>query len=447
VQGNLTGFFQYRDMNFADPGPLNDYFYRNDSNLRDSVRFRAYEVSYLHRFNPNWALLTFFSYRSQDDHLFTQFNFPLDPDFFLRIDVNDFFDWEFHNLQVQQQLILGKHTLFAGFDYFYGPPRLTINVAQSLRFQDQIFPLEPTSLYYRPVEKTYSFYLLDYWRLTPWLLVELGLFRDVTRNVRGANPLQPFSNSLWSPWFGLNIQINPKHTLRLAAMRYLNTHVVLQPLVVPTEVAGLSWPEDTKQGAEVRKIGASWEAQWNPKTFTVLRLEASRVSSPEYLNTTGGFTHSAWVTWRRYQASLFLNRILTNSLGLTLGVTGKRFIPDESLRDPLTFGTSGIHRPLEAFTEVNGLLDLSFLTPKGWQGGVRTRLVYQYLRNRSSDNLFALVDLRFGKELPNKRGLVTIEVENLFNRHFDYLREPSPVLGLYPFFPARRIIGRIQLWF
>ena len=150
---------------------------------------------------------------------------------------------------------------------------------------------------------------------------------------------------------------------------------------------------------------------------------------------------------RRYQASLFLNRILTNSLGLTLGVTGKRVILDASYRDPLNFGIAGLHRPLDPFTEVNGLLGLAFLTPNGWQGGIRTRLVYQYLKGRDADNLFALVSLRFGKELANKRGLITIEVQNLFNRHFDYLIEPRRAFIPDELFPARRIIGKFQLWF
>ena len=95
-------------------------------------------------------------------------------------------------------------------------------------------------------------------------------------------------------------------------------------------------------------------------------------------------------------------------------------------------------------------MGLSFLTPKGWQGGITNRVVYQYLRNRSAD-CFDLLNLRFGKELAKKRGLITLEVTNLFNRHFYYRIEPTYYLGNLAntpdFFPARRIIGKIQLWF
>jgi hypothetical protein len=153
--------------------------------------------------------------------------------------------------------------------------------------------------------------------------------------------------------------------------------------------------------------------------------------------------HNAWTSWRRYQASLFLNRILTNSLGLTLGVTGKRVLPDATYRDPINFPLTGLHRPLEPFTEVSGLLGLAFLTPQGWQGGIRTRLVYQFLKGRDADNLFGLVSLRFGKELAHKRGLITFEVQNLFNRHFDYLLEPRRTFIPEEFFPARRFVGKV----
>ncbi len=73
-------------------------------------------------------------------------------------------------------------------------------------------------------------------------------------------------------------------------------------------------------------------------------------------------------------------------------------------------------------------------------------MVYQYLRNRSAD-CFDIMNLRFGKELAKKRGLVTLEVDNLFNRHFYYRLEPTYFVATPDFFPARRIIGKIQLWF
>ena len=52
VHGNLTGFVQYNNQDLGYPGPLNDYFFNNDRNLFQNLRFRFFELSYLHRFTP-----------------------------------------------------------------------------------------------------------------------------------------------------------------------------------------------------------------------------------------------------------------------------------------------------------------------------------------------------------------------------------------------------------
>ena len=55
-----------------------------------------------------------------------------------------------------------------------------------------VIPIDPFNPLVFPPQKTYSFYLLDYWRPVPWLLVELGVFRDVARNIRSPNVFSSF---------------------------------------------------------------------------------------------------------------------------------------------------------------------------------------------------------------------------------------------------------------
>jgi tetratricopeptide (TPR) repeat protein len=445
VFSNLTGYVQYNDMQSGDLGPLNDYFYKNQRDRRENDRFQAYELSYLHKFTPNLGLLAFYSFHRYDNHLF--FNqldyFSRPDDILLRTNYFGEFDNYNHNLQLQGQLILGKHTLLGGYDYFTGPLSYHERVVQNLLIpmeQTFVLPLGTFYAFTGPADRTYSLYLLDYWRVTPWMLIEMGLFRDVSRIGSYLDP-RTINNYLWSPRLGFNFQIGPKHTLRLGLMRYLDTHQILAPLLVPTEVAGLPWVEDVLPGAEVRQLGASWEAQWDKKTFTVLRFAATRASVPRYFTAfpeeADPYNYIGWKTWRRYEGDLFLNRILTNWLGLRMGFIGKRVFPDQS------FAASN---NLEAYTELNGLVGLSFLTPRGWQGGITNRVVYQYVRQRSTE-LFNITNLRFGKELANKRGLISLEVQNLFNRHFYYRLEPSYYVYTPDFYPARRFIGKIQLWF
>ncbi|MGQ9688192.1 MAG: hypothetical protein ACUVXF_05310, partial [Desulfobaccales bacterium] len=404
-----------------------------------------YELSYLHQFTPHIGLLTSYSFQRGDDHLYGNYLYYIDrkENILVREHYFDSFDEYYHNIQAQLQVRFRKHRLLGGYDYFTGPIIFHMKVLQHFLFNNYVIPIVTFTFFNNPVERSYSFYLLDYWRITPWLVAELGVFRDVASNARGINAdTRAVTNTLWSPRLGLNIWIGSKHTVRLAVMRYLDTHQLLVPLLIHSEVGGLSWVEDTLPGSEVRQAGASWETQWDNKTFTVLRLAATRLAVPDYfpayeVKKNLPYNYIAWQGWRRYQASLFLNRILTNSLGLRLGVAGKRILADESYRE-----THG----LEAYTEMNWVLGLSFLTPKGWQGGITNRLVYQYLRGQSKE-LFDIVNLRFGKELANKRGLITFEVQNLFNRHFGYRLEPYYYSYAPDFYPARRFIGKIAFYF
>jgi outer membrane receptor protein involved in Fe transport len=69
--------------------------------------------------------------------------------------------------------------------------------------------------------------------------------------------------------------------------------------------------------------------------------------------------------------------------------------------------------------------------------------VHQHLKDRD-DNLFGLVDLRLGYEFPHKRGLATLEITNLFNRHFYYQQE---FVKLDAFYPMRRVLFKLALYF
>jgi hypothetical protein len=69
--------------------------------------------------------------------------------------------------------------------------------------------------------------------------------------------------------------------------------------------------------------------------------------------------------------------------------------------------------------------------------------VKQFLKDRA-DNFFGLVNLALGKQFPQKRGFATLQVDNLFNRHFYYALEP---LQDPDFAPARRILFKLGLYF
>lgn len=437
VNGSLMGLFQYRDTEFGDIFFPNDAGYAPQPFFRSAQRFWAYELGYVHRFNPKATLLTYFNYQKwQNRSVFSQLNLPFAPfTFDFTSSTRD--DWNFGNLQAQQNLVLGKHNLIAGVDYFNGRRHFKQQNTFTFAFLGVPFFTSFSGQGAHPPEWTYSFYLLDFWRLHPKVLLELGIIKDFAKNsVSGFS--EPIYTSLWSPLVGVNLFVTPQHTLRFAAQRHLVTHTAWGAAsLLPTETAGFTWLINTFNATELRSAGASWEAEWDKKTFSVLRFEALRLAVPTY--TTDGFRQ--WLGYKRYDISIILNRILHTSLGLSAGVLGRRVIPDPNPE----FTAPALGPPFQDYSEFRSFLGLSFLHRTGWQAGIKTTLVKQHLKDRA-DTFFGLVDLRFGKEFAHKRGLATLEITNLFNRSFFVAQEPFRFTDA-DFFPARRILFKFALYF
>ncbi len=433
VHGTLTGFFEYRDEKQNDqtintfntsPAPFRS---SNDLNIRS----RLYEAAYFHRFNPQSAFLVYFAHKDTPFHQVNRFS-DLPPTFLQITGLTS--DEEFNNIQVQKHLalsFLGQHTLIGGFDYF------SANISQRAQVDflgfGTVFKADD-----RPPFWSHSFYLLDYWRPHRNLVLELGLFKTFQKDPLGF-PGNVY-HSIWSPRFGANVQFgvgNTQHVLRAAVERHLTTHLISQPLLVPAEVASFPWAIDATTGSEVRQAGAAWETQWDSKTFTTLRLNALRVSTPTFLF---GDDHPFYLTWKRYQASLVLNRILATSLGLSLGVMGKRLVPD------LAFQQEGAPPVIQDFNEIDAFLSLAYLNRQGWLARITPLLVQQFgkITGHQADNPFVIMNLTLGREFPNKWGFALFEVQNLFNRQPFYSLEPRRDIE----FPTgRRFLFRLGLYF
>ncbi len=465
VHGTLSGFFEGSEQKATSAStqaylsPATIGLVNRGDNYTTFSRQQFYEAAYYHRFNPDAALLGYYARLQFPYHASVSKDFSYNLNFFgppgfptseHELDTATF-DRASNNIQLQQHLrlsVLGQHSLVGGFDYLSGP-----GVSQRQSITDygvvDLSSLMPgatlpfSSLVvrdFRPPQWNYTFYLMDYWRPTSNLVLELGLFKDFNKAVR-YNFQENIYSSSWSPRFGANYLFNlggTQHALRAVVGRFLNTHLITQPLLVPSETAGFTWAIDSSSGTEIRQAGGAWEAQWDAKTFTVLRLGALRVSTPTLFLDNQGFEQPLPQNWKRYQASLVVNRILFSSLGLSAGVMGKRVIPDLSFEETLG--------GLRGYSEFNAFIGLAYLHPQGWLARIRPLLVQQYgdITGRKSDAPFVITNLTVGREFPDKRGFVTFEVQNLFNRQPFYLLEPPRDLE---FSNQRRFLFRLGLYF
>jgi tetratricopeptide (TPR) repeat protein len=470
--------YSYYDVERGDDRNLNDYGYNNLPYWRQNARLRTYELGYVYRHNPKFTLLAYYNYSSNDSRTnnYTygsgQIPFTYPPTAIIpglwyetnsgysNYSFKDFYlqsiSHEFNNFQIQNQIILGDHTVFGGFDYFSGHLKYHSNEQLQFFLKDYInltttwtFPTLPfldttfadpfvlplnisstgtSNLAYRPPDSSYTFYLMDYWNIRPNLMIQFGLFKDIAKSSRLGFATPIYANK-WSPRLGINYQITKNHTLRLALQESVNTHYFYSPSLVPAEIASFPWQINADNGALVREAGFAWEAQWDPKTFSRLQLDAHRISIPMYEVSTTGLESRVYWMWKRYHASLVVNRILGRYFGLNLGVLAGKV-------DPNFAGSYD-------FKEYDAYAQLFFWHPSGLRAGINSVLVKQDLTNRG-DNCFGLLNASLGYEFPGKRGLVTLDVTNLLNRHFFYQTE---FVASEPFLPARRLMFKLALYF
>jgi outer membrane receptor protein involved in Fe transport len=232
-------------------------------------------------------------------------------------------------------------------------------------------------------------------------------------------------NGLWSPRLGINYYITPQQVIRAGAYTALSSFN-FQSSLLPSQVAGVPYGINAFESSEIREAGASWEAQWNPKTFTAVRAGAIRVSSCQINSERSPLEFFAW---KEYYANVGLNHILKPYLGLYVGAAWKRF-DSKDRSDP-------------DFTEINALARLTFWHSSGVRAFLASTLVHQDPKNRPTD-LFVLADAGVGYEFPKKRGLIFLTVTNIFNRHFSYVIEP---IKLDLFNASRQISLRTSLYF
>jgi hypothetical protein len=359
-----------------------------------------------------------------------------------------------YNPQLQQMLTLGKHTFLLGVDYFrakgyYNYSDYLQILYRNFTYADETIVYDPFGnlVYEGPFWEpytaplttrslipnlnqfgfpkwSYTFYLLDYWRVNSKLLVEWGATYKAakTPNLRVDRSI---NCDLWSPRLGINYFITPNQVIRAGAYTALN-NFNFQSSLMPSQVAGVPYGINAFEGSEVREAGASWEAQWTKKTFTALRAGAIRVSNPLINFTTDPIVYS---TWREYYTNVGLNQILTPYLGLYLGATYKRFDSKER-NDP-------------DFSEINSLARLTFWHSSGVRAFLASTLIYQDPKNRRYD-LFVLADAGLGYEFPQKRGLIFLTVTNIFDRHFSYVVEP---IKLDLFNASRQVALKLALYF
>ncbi len=430
----------------GDNTSLNDWRYANSPDQRQFFDYKTAEMGYVHRFGPGATLIGYAATANDlwdwKDRSYSSTT-PEGGDAPL---VESYAQYrrtrqQFSSFQAQQQLVLGDHTLLAGGDYFTGELDYLRKSRDIFAYYGQIAEDAYTRYHYNPANRSGSVYAMDYWKLAPGLIAEIGLGYDAVDSPRYNWP-DPIHRELVSPRLGLDWQVAEDHTLRFAFQRYLNTHTLFQSVIQPSEVAGFPARLNADDGSTVTELGAGWEAQWDADTFTVAKLTYHNVVNPQYDPYASG-DREVDVTVSRYMATLGVNRILAPSLGLSAFGVAKRLLPTE---------VTARRYPENDFFEADGVLALNYLHESGLGAGISGTAVHQYYFDdryknvtgeRRTETLFGLLSAQLSYQFPGKRGFASVTGTNLTGTRFTYQRE---AVALDAFYPDRQIVFKLG-WF
>lgn len=294
----------------------------------------------------------------------------------------------------------GAHRISLGVDYLFGYR----SGASSLSISGFVPPLkEVTKLRLR--QEFLSSFIQDTWFITPHLRLTGALHLDYARDpARGIRALT--DNTLYSfkvnPQFGLTWELTPQHTLRAAIIRSLMTGSP-EPLS-PTQIAGFLIEESPVTSTRTWQHHLAWDAALGRNTF----VQAALLYVDRDIPVLSSLTDVQFRNQRRLGGRITLEQLFPGGVGLAVDYQHIR-------RFTGPFSTDGGNDDqLRA--------KLRYVHPSGFMAGWRTIYAHQTLDRglppgAPTDPVFH--DAFLGYELPNKRGLIAVGVDNLFNQRFN----------------------------
>jgi tetratricopeptide (TPR) repeat protein len=250
-----------------------------------------------------------------------------------------------------------------------------------------------------------------------------------------------------NPKFGVQWQVTDDLLLRGAAFRTVKPALVANRTIEPTQVAGFTQLFDDANADQAWRygVGADWrltkelfvgaEATWRDLTVTVVGAGGWNFEDQnEQL-------HRGYIYWTP-----------TETLALSAQLVYDRFHADSG--DLTDTGT-----PQEVET-ISVPLAVRYFHESGFFAGAGVTYVDQTVDRSASAKAagfadghddFFVVDAALGYRFPDRRGIASVSVNNLFDQDFKYqddsYREFRDEPSTGPYIPALQVVGRVTLNF
>jgi tetratricopeptide (TPR) repeat protein len=276
-----------------------------------------------------------------------------------------------------------------------------------------------------------------------YLYTDLGYIDDLTftLGVSGDNFKElSVERSQVNPKVGVMWDVLPSTTIRAAAFRVLKRTLISSQTIEPTQVAGFNQFFDDANGTDAWRYGVAVDQTLGADLFAGIELSQRDLSVPAISVSDPNTTIDIDERERLGRAYLFWTP--TDRWALSAEYQIEDIDRDPNAMNPEALADVTTHRvPLA----------VRFFDPSGFFAGARATYVNQH--GHFQDATFAIVegsdsfwtfDAFVGYRFPNRLGLASLEVRNLFDAGFRFQdTDPeNPVIV-----PERLILGRITLAF
>ena len=440
--------------------PRYEYDSTPDPFSYQTSKVTRFEIGYQHQFSPEANLMIYLSRLKIDGtdynnifrnptvvvyRPFLPFVFP-----FHKGDISTDYEMPYYQTQLQYLQKMGNHQLIAGTNQYWGDNKFDflpwLNDAPFDKFAGFNLAARNTNIQYMQ-----SYYAQDTWKLNKKLTFDVALYYDRIKDGGASYSYQYFpntvlvpgfgtlvvntppyyqtelKNSQWSPRAGLIFTPTNTDTFRLAAFRYMLPF--LSSRLDPTDIAGVPIYRNASWGSETKETDFVWEREWTTGFLSTNLFYLEKKYAYSLIQGPAESTVRQNGYMRGFET--ILNQLIWRGIGLNAGYR-YRNVDDESL--PQADREDHLFR-----------VGLKYLHPSGFSCGVAQTYRHDYMKTSgiSNDDIW-ITDASIGYELPNKRGLLKLEVKNLFNNHFNWVTDYYTQTGRTP---ERQIIGSVSINF
>ena len=251
----------------------------------------------------------------------------------------------------------------------------------------------------------------------------------------------------FNPKLGVQWDLTGALTLRAAAFQVVKSTLSTNRSLEPTQVAGFNQFYDDNAGTVSQRYGVGLD--WKARDDLFFGAEASwRELDVQFFGATTD--ENEHTDWREQTHSIYGYWTPTDRLAFTSQLVYDYFSAQNS---PLTEGTTVPKR----LTTVSVPLGIRYFHPSGFFASFGTTFVHQSMRRSQNDQIglddgnssFTILDAQLGYRLPRRYGLISLQLNNILDEHFDYqddsFRESQDSPSIGPYIPDRQILLYLTL--